>query len=135
MSAVAFDPDTTATPPRRMPTPAEVMRDLLDGGQRARRVGAGSGRGSRPRRERLRLDGLGEAGRPGTQARPATRSLQAIGAHAIALEVGLTIVGVDRAMRRVGAVKIGKEPIPGGGRPRTIWGMPEALSEAQQAAK
>jgi hypothetical protein len=42
----------------------------------------------------------------------------------VAVLVGITVEGARKALQRMGAVRVGVEVVAGGGRPRTIWGMP-----------
>jgi predicted ArsR family transcriptional regulator len=51
-------------------------------------------------------------------------------AYAMADATGVTATQVVRLMRKLGAVHVGTEPTEGGGRGRTVWGLPEAAAEA-----
>ena len=44
--------------------------------------------------------------------------------HTVAAALGVTVEGARKALERMSAVRVGDEPIPGGGRPRVVWGMP-----------
>ena len=52
-------------------------------------------------------------------------------AHVVAAALGITVEGAVKAIERAGARKVGTEPIEGGGRPRTVWGMPAAAEAAK----
>lgn len=51
-------------------------------------------------------------------------------AQRVAAALAITVEGAVKAMLRAGAVRVGTEPVEGGGRPRTVYGLPAALAEA-----
>ena len=144
MTAMEFDPDVTVTITRRQPTADEVIRDLQRGDSvhstwapdavaalvRDGHVYVSRGwakltaREQKPDHRRGRYKRM-ESPHVRARAREALMlSMLPATSYAMAEAAGVTVTHVVRLMRRHGVVRVGGEPTPSGGRPRTIWGRP-----------